>query len=300
MHFLRATVGVAFLFMSAVHAEPGTRGRTDGEPGANVEAHCCGMKGLGGATVEVLCHPDQIALAQDFTVNVKYQVDIPRPVDIKVDVLNAKTKEYYAGKTVAMNDQAGQVSLTIRMSDWAQEPFLWKVFVAPRGEPFPNMLAETGFVAHLGPNVVSQCYPIETKGLPVEQKNVDYVILRNVPAVITPGQTVPVVVEYNLQSAPEATISAAVMRKGPNLGIADNVIQANQGRNQATIKVQVPYNVNKEPIYIVSTLTPLGKDWNDRLAEDRTYNVKFAGTRKLRINPSGEEVVEEVDYTYDA
>ena len=25
----------------------GTRGRTDGEPGSNVEAHCCGMKGKG-------------------------------------------------------------------------------------------------------------------------------------------------------------------------------------------------------------------------------------------------------------
>lgn len=296
MQFLRTVVGIALLM--AVRAEPGTRGRTDGEPGNDVAAHCCGMKGLGGATVDVLCHPDQIALGQDFTVNVKYSVDIPRPVDIKVDVLNAQTKQYYAGKTIQMNDQAGQVSLTIRMADWAQEPFLWKVFVAPRGEPFPNMLAETGFVAHLGPNVVSQCYPIETKALPVEQKNVDYVILRSVPAVIAPGQTVPVVVEYNLVSAADATISAAVMRKGPNMGISDNVIQATQGRNQATINVQMPYNVNKEPIYVVSTLTPQGKDWNDRLAEDRTYNVKFAGTRMLRVNPSGEEIVEEVDYTY--
>jgi hypothetical protein len=52
-------------------------------------------------------------------------------------------------------------------------------------------LAETGFVAHLGPNVVSQCFPIETKGLPVEQKDVDYVVLRNVPTVVTPGQVRP-------------------------------------------------------------------------------------------------------------
>jgi hypothetical protein len=146
--------------------------------------------------------------------------------------------------------------------------------------------------------------------------------------VLSLSQVVPVTVEYNLVSAPEATLSAAVMRKGPNMGIADNVIQASQGRNQvcgqwdisalvfplpslelaahtdggygwqATINVQVPFNVNKEPIYVVSTLTPKGKDWNDRLAEDRTYNVKFAGTRMLRVNPSGEEIVEEVDYTY--
>jgi hypothetical protein len=48
-------------------------------------------------------------------------------VDVKVDVLNAKTKTFYAGKTVAMDDQAGQVSLTITMADQAEEPFLWKV-----------------------------------------------------------------------------------------------------------------------------------------------------------------------------
>jgi len=40
----------------------GTKGKTDGEPGSNVEAHCCGMKGLGGAVVEVLCHPEQVLI----------------------------------------------------------------------------------------------------------------------------------------------------------------------------------------------------------------------------------------------
>jgi hypothetical protein len=63
-----------------------------------------------------------------------------------------------------------------------------QVIVLPRGEPFPNMLAETGFVAHLGPSVVSTCAPIETKALPVEQKDVDYVLLREVPETVTPGQ----------------------------------------------------------------------------------------------------------------
>ena len=105
----------------------GTKGKTDGEPGANVEAHCCGMKGLGGATVEVLCHPQQIALSKPFTVNVKYASDIPRPVDVHVDVLNAKNKLFYAGKWEQMDDMMGNVSLTINMADKAEEPFLWKV-----------------------------------------------------------------------------------------------------------------------------------------------------------------------------
>jgi len=39
----------------------------------------------------------QIALNQPFTVNVKYASDVPRPVDVHVDVLNAKQKLFYAG-----------------------------------------------------------------------------------------------------------------------------------------------------------------------------------------------------------
>lgn len=50
-----ATAGVA-------RAQQATRGVTDGEPGTG--AHCCGMKGLGGAKVDVLCHPQQIQAGQ--------------------------------------------------------------------------------------------------------------------------------------------------------------------------------------------------------------------------------------------
>jgi hypothetical protein len=69
----------------------------------------------------------QVALGQPFTVNVAYQTDIKRPVDIHVDVLNAQTKAFYAGTTIPMDFQKGQVSATVKMSDYAQEPFLWKV-----------------------------------------------------------------------------------------------------------------------------------------------------------------------------
>lgn len=94
-----------------------------------------------------------------------------RPVDLHVDVLNAQTKEFYAGKVcsvaasktgdggrlrdrpkarltaplllsddhsrqwVEFDTQAGEGSITLTMPYQAQEPFLWKVFLAPRGEP---------------------------------------------------------------------------------------------------------------------------------------------------------------------
>ncbi len=145
---LSLAVLVPFLALpSGTKAAGATRGVTDGEP-ETAEAHCCGMKGLGGAKVEVMCHPDTVAMGKTFTVNVNFTSDVKRPVDVHVDVLNAQTKAFYAGKWEEFDTQAGAASLTIKMPEWGvTEPFLWKVFVTPRGEPFPNMLAETGFVA---------------------------------------------------------------------------------------------------------------------------------------------------------
>jgi hypothetical protein len=118
----------------------GTRGVTDGEP-TTAEAHCCGMKGLGGAKIDVMCHPGAVAMGRPFTVNVNFTSDVKRPVDVHVDVLNAQSKRHYAGAFKQFDTQAGLASLTIQMPpNDVQEPFLWKVFLTPRGEPFPNML----------------------------------------------------------------------------------------------------------------------------------------------------------------
>ena len=69
------------------------------------------------------------------TVNVNFTTDVLRPVDLHVDVLNAQTKTYYAGSYEQFDTMAGSASLTIKMSDQASEPFLWKVFLTPRDEP---------------------------------------------------------------------------------------------------------------------------------------------------------------------
>lgn len=44
-------------------------------------------------------------------------------------------QEFYAGKWVEFDTQAGAASITLTLPYNAQEPFLWKVFLAPRGEP---------------------------------------------------------------------------------------------------------------------------------------------------------------------
>lgn len=275
-----ALFGATSAVDSAGHA---TAGRTDGEPGTDAAAHCCGMKGLGGATVDVLCHPDQIALNEEFTVNVGYMTDVKRPVDIYVDVLNAQTKEWYAGTTIPMDTQTGNVSATIKMSSQAAEPFLWKVFVAPRGEPFPNMLAETGFVAHLGPTTVQTCKTFKNFGEDLKNPpNVDYLLLEDVPTTVQPGQTITVTSHYNLVSAANAIVTASLMKKGPNMLIASGAGDpVTKGNGVLEIPIVVPAGTTVEPVYIVTTMTPVGKGWEDRLAEDRTYQVNLS--RRLRL-----------------
>lgn len=85
---------------------PGTKGVTDGEPGTG--AHCCGMKGLGGATVELLCIPKQVARGEPFTVNVHYTTDVKRPVDVHVRTY-CSVLEYVFGSLIVYNIRIGRL-----------------------------------------------------------------------------------------------------------------------------------------------------------------------------------------------
>ncbi len=149
------------------------------------------------------------------------------------------------------------------------------------------MLAETGFVSHLGWDVQGDCTPFQSYGwnpaeLARNDQVVDYVMLKSVPAELTPGGRALVQLEYNLASVPAATISAALMRKGPNMPISSFADAAQPGQHTATLAVPIPYDAPKEAVYIVATLTPAGAAWEERLAEDRTYRTRIAGTRMLR------------------
>lgn len=271
----------------AVKAQYGTGGRTDGEPGDSIEGHCCGMKGLGGAWVNILCFPEQVARNQPFNVNVEWKTDVKRPIDVHVDVLDATTKQFYAGETKKFEEIAGQATFTLTLPPDAKEPFLWKVFVTPRDEPFPNMLAESGMNIGLGNNVQGNCPIIKTQSWdPAFVPVVNSLMMTNKPKMLNaiPGRTYPIQVKYALMSEPQATITASFMYKGTNTLISSEGITAKYGQHKAVIDLELPVNVRSEPIYIVTTMTPIGKTWNDRLAEDRSYNVGLGGARGGRMN----------------
>jgi len=107
-------------------------------------------------------------------------------------------------------------------------------------------------------------------------------MLKRVPVTLTPGTKVPVEVEYDLVTGEKASLSVALMRKGPNTQISSNAVDAEPGKNTVVVDLPIPANVEHEPVYIVSTMTPVGKTWDDRLSEDRTYLVKLANRRMIR------------------
>ncbi|KAM3571212.1 hypothetical protein VYU27_006760 [Nannochloropsis oceanica] len=113
-------------------------------------------------------------------------------------------------------------------------------------------------------------------------KKVDFVALQRVPKELIPGTTATVEVEYNMVGARAATLSASLMRKGPNIQISSTGDAAKPGQNKMKLMLPVPGDAPREAVYIVVTLTPEGASWEDRLAEDRTYRVKMAGMRMRR------------------
>lgn len=116
-------------------------------------------------------------------------------------------------------------------------------------------------------------------------------MLKSFPAELTPGGRAVVQAEYNMASVSAGTISAALMRKGPNMVISSFADAAEPGQHTVSLAVPVPYDAPKEPVYIVVTLTPAGASWEGRLAEDRTYRTRLAGMRMLRqaVSAAGEQ-----------
>lgn len=118
---------------------------------------------------------------------------------------------------------------------------LLQVFTTPRGEPFPNMIAETGMVIALGRSVEGNCQRFENYGSDLNpNRNVDYVLLQDYPKNIAPGQTIPVTVTYNLASEAAGSLAVSVMYKGPNTLVSGGGVDAKAGKNTVTVLVTVP------------------------------------------------------------
>ena len=250
--------------------------------------------------VGITCNPTQVAAGQPVNVNVWWTLDHKRPVDIHLNVLNKESKLYYSGKIVQVEEQRGEATLTIDQLAWeAQDPFMWKVYLTPRDEPFPNFVegigfekhAETGFEAPLGYEVLGQCENIGVKEVTPNVRGggisgATYVEIIEKPATFYDGGDIELKIDVFAKDF-KGDITATLMKQGENEVIASATkTNVPQGRSTQSIKIKTPagkenYVVNyrndvtnvEYPVYIVVYFTKTGGDWDDKISSDRTYTV---------------------------
>lgn len=160
------------------------------------------------------------------------------------------------------------------------------MFLTPAGETWPNVLASTTFEAAAGAKVASPCPPLRNTAIaPKAVPSINYVYLKDAPRDFKIGQRASVSVEYNnLDESEPSTVTLGLFRQSDNTPIAQASAPALKGKHTIKLPIDVPATAITEPVYLSATITPDGKAWNDRLAEDRIYNTVVAIDRNLRGN----------------
>jgi len=247
--------------------------------------------------VGMTCYPQVVAAGQPVNVNVWYTLTHARPVDIHVNLLNHDSKLYYAGNIVEVDGQRGEATVSFTLPDFVQEPFMWKVYLTPRGEPFPNFIdgkgadkqgvSETGMVIPLGAEVVGQCPDIGVNSFTPNVRGMgnSYVQIVNKPDTFNDGAPLSIDVESYSTIGP-ADVTMTLMKQGENTVIASTTVPVEAGKSMQTITLDTPagkgaYDVKyrndvtnvEYPVYVVVYMTPKAGSWEQSVASDRVYTI---------------------------
>ena len=150
---------------------------------------------------------------------------------------------------------------------------LWKVFITPRGQNFPNMLAETGIAPEIvgGEKKSDGCPPIPTESNTVIKHNIDSMWIESV-------NDFSVTINYSLASASVALIDISVIDNNTNewlFGMPTIQIEKTENTKKTLMfpsSFFIPSSwLTRNNSYIEAVLVPIGKIWDDRLAQDRIY-----------------------------
>lgn len=224
--------------------------------------------------VGVLCAPKQVAPAQTFTINAWYSLKKARPVDIHIDVLNQASKQWYAGAIVPMEDQQGQVSASLTLPREAQGELLWKIYAAPRGEPFPNFLAESGISIPLGSTVIDDCTPFTSSGQNPWVKEVDNLMFKSKPNLLLKNVPAKFAIHYDLVSMESAFLTLSLLNAATQEYLGGQTIEIDHHSHDAELQVVVPSHA-RGPLYVIAYLSPRGGSWKNSVAEDRIYTLEL-------------------------
>lgn len=198
-------------------------------------------------------------------IRVAYGMDIVRPVDLHFDVLQEPQKVWLAGSTRFLgSDNNGSLSINLTLPDTIPDPsdILWKVFLTPHGQRFPNMLAETGISLPITDAAATgQCPYLPLVSSAHTNEGIDYVLINRTAAGFF--------IKHGLASSDEAELHTAVMDEATNLWLWGEPIR-DVRRGEGTLVIDdLPFF--PMPVYLDVSLIPPGGSWDGRLAEDRVY-----------------------------
>lgn len=235
--------------------------------------------GLGGANLTILCQPQSVRKGDPVNIGLTYSLDVPRLADIHFDLLGAIDKAWLAGTTASLDKNNGSLSINLTvpadLNDTAN--VIWKVFVTPRNETFPNMLAEVGLNIPITDRIIGQCPFIAPASNGVIHDNVDFILIE--PRHFNYSRAFNLTVTYALHSRDWAEVNANLMDARTDdwiFGLPVTVVPKTPGKNK-NVTLHIPaapwmqFIHEHVKLYIDVSLTPIASDWSHRLAKDRIY-----------------------------
>lgn len=232
------------------------------------------------ASLDIMCTPSMVRTGEEFHINVQYTIREPLKADLHFDLLNENTKEWLSGNTIELPSSGGIMSIGMTVpSDRPIDLYIWKVYLSPRGETFPNMLDEKGLLIDIIDNgntspVCPHISPIIS--FPVDSSKTDYVVIDRASSNLTLDCSMDVHVKYQLITKDTAFLSFNLMDKATNeIYISGDVLPIHRGNKNMSFHFDLPtHNKTTSPLYIVVSIIPThDAPWLLRLAEDRSYNI---------------------------
>jgi len=237
--------------------------------------------GLGGANISVICQPTMVQKGGVVNVQVNYTVDVVRPIDLHFDILQEPEKKWLAGNQIPLHDNNGSLSINLTLPlEFDEKNVLWKLFLTPRGDRFPNMLAETGLLLPIGDQTNHQCPYSPLESNIVIHENIDFILIQYCDTELLYLHDFNIEIIYALNTLTDAQIDINIMNEDTNewiWGLPSIPIENTNHKNKSILikGSNFIHELLLDPIYLDVSLVPSGKTWYDRLAEDRTYRITY-------------------------
>lgn len=228
--------------------------------------------------LEVICAPRQVRPSSFFHINVAYDIREPLRADLHFDFLDETTKMWLAGETIRLPSYQGNISIGMQLPPDKTPPvYIWKVYLSPHNEVFPNMLAEKGLAILIGDENDAGC-PMLPPPLPSDSydaRGVDYLILDHLESRTDSRCRISIGLHYQLRTREEAFLSIVLMKRTNEIYAADPIRPIHQNDKNTTLHLDLdfPLPFSNQSLYLEASLLPSATStWEDRLAEDRMYH----------------------------